>query len=139
MKKITEINRKICKEIRAAAEVALIGSMEEMGLKLKFGSGSFDSSQFTLKISFILAEADPERDKFLLLAEAYGVKPEDHGREITMGRIRYTLIGINNKASRFPFLCKRVIDGKKFRMELEAVQMAVIRARENLLGQGGGK
>lgn len=139
MKKITEINQKLCKQIRAAAEVALIGPMEEIGLKLKFGSGSFDSSQFTLKISFILADADPQKETFIRTAEQFGVKPEDHGRVITLGRVEYRLVGVNLKAFRFPFVCERVTDGKKFRMQEKAVQMAVIQARENLLGQGGGK
>lgn len=139
MRKFTEINRKNCKEIRTAAAAALIGSMEEIGLKIKFGTGSFDSSQFTVKVSFILADSDPEKELFVRTAEMFGVKAEDHGRLITVNRTEYLLKGVNLKASRFPFLVERVKDGKRFRLEEKAVQMAVVRARENLLGQGGGK
>lgn len=139
MKKFTEINRKNCKEIRVAAAAALISSMEEIGLKIKFGTGSFDSSQFTVKVSFILADANPEKDLFERTAEQFGLVAEDHGRLIMVNRTEYRLVGVNLKASRFPFICERVKDGKRFRMEEEAVQMAVVRARENLLGQGGGK
>lgn len=137
MKKFTEINRGNCKEIREAAKAALVDSMEEIGLKIKFGTGSFDPNQFTVKVSFILADANPEKDLFIRTAEQFGVKAEDHGREITIGRIQYRLVGVNLKASRFPFVVERVKDGKRFRMEEEAVQFAVVRARENLLGQGG--
>ncbi len=134
MKKFTEINRKNCKDIREAAKAALVDSMEEIGLKIKFGTGSFDPSQFTVKVSFILADADPEKELFVRTAEQFGVVAEDHGRVIIVNRTEYRLVGVNLKASRFPFICERVKDGKKFRMEEKAVQMAVNRAKGNFLG-----
>ncbi len=136
MKKFTEINRKNCKGIREAAKAALVDSMEEIGLKIKFGTGSFDSSQFTVKVSFILADSDPEKELFVRTAEQFGLVAEDHGRLIMVNRTEYRLVGVNLKASRFPFICERVKDGKRFRMEEEAVQMAVNRAKGNFLGGG---
>jgi hypothetical protein len=139
MKKFTEINRKNCKGIREAAKAALVDKMEEIGLRVSFGAGSFDHNQFTVKVFFILEDRDPQKDLFIQTAEQFGVKAEDHGRIITVNRIEYRLKGVNLKASRFPFVCERVSDGKVFRMEERAVQMAVVRSRENLLGQGGGE
>jgi hypothetical protein len=123
--KIQTINRPSCKLIRAAIDENLAEICEELGLKMEHRSGSFDDNQFTAKISFILADADPAKDEFEMWAKTYGVAPTDYGRVLKIGTTTYRLTGINTKAPKYPFLAVRESDEGKFKFTSSVILRAL--------------
>ncbi len=123
--KITKIDRPACKRIREAVEENLAEILDELGLKLVTKNGTFDHQKFGLKVEFILADADPAKDDFELLATAYGVKPTDYGMGITINGNRYKLTGINTKASKYPFNAERLDNGQSYKFTERSVVKAL--------------
>ncbi len=126
--KLTKIDPRACKQIREAVSENLAEIMDELGLKLSFKSGTYSHNKFGVKIEFVLADADPAKDDFKFLAAAYGVKPEDHGKTVTIQGEQYRIVGINTRARRFPFNVERIRDGAAYKFPERSICTALGRS-----------
>lgn len=101
------------------------------GLKINVGNASFRDTSVTFKVEVATADEDGViRDKaasdFKMYASMYDLEPTDLGREFSSGGYRYTLTGINPRATRFPINARRQ-DGKRFKMPAGTVKLALQR------------
>jgi hypothetical protein len=66
---------------------------------------------------------DAKRMRFEALAEAYGLSPEDFGREFSTGRERFCIVGIDPRRPKYPILATRVPDGKGYKFTAKNVAL----------------
>ena len=127
--KITAIDRSQCRRIRAELEHAIDAQGEvwkELGLAVKVGNVSFNSSNMVAKIEVAIigengvVETREVRD-FKLLAPVYGFEESDLGREFKAGGKTYKIVGCLSRATKAPILAERS-DGKQFKFPAAMVK-----------------
>lgn len=132
--KIKTIDKATCKLLREAVIENLAEFCDEYGVEVTTGRGSYDATNFTVKVTFHPKDVDLAKNEFEMWAKAYGVEPSDYGRELKVHGWKnkpggmYRLVGINTKAPRFPFLGERITDGKRFKFTEKAVLAALGRS-----------
>lgn len=92
---------------------------QEFGVRARVRSGSLSEGVYQARVE--IGKVDPEgkvacreAEDFKLLARAYGLDPQDQGKTFTNLGEEYRLIGIRRGAPKYPFLCERARDGKRF-------------------------
>lgn len=92
------------KEIREKIGSKLKELETETGVNLTIGNISFSEYGFTTRLTGKIvsdnskkAESENAKEEFEILAEAYGLKPEDYGKEIFSNGKSYKIIGIDTK------------------------------------------
>lgn len=58
---------------------------------------------------------DPEQVRFEALAEAFGLSPDDFGREFKTGRETFRITGIDPRRPKYPISVERVPDRQGFK------------------------
>jgi hypothetical protein len=91
-------DRKKCQVISAEVAVALAPIATRHGLTIDVRGGRFDSTTFTPKIVFNVA--DGGRLRFEQWAKALGLQPTDFGRQFSFGGKTYTISDVNPNALR---------------------------------------
>ncbi|WP_127902271.1 hypothetical protein [Solirhodobacter olei] len=66
---------------------------------------------------------DPEQLIFEALAEAYGLSPDDFGREFTTGRDVFRITGIDPRRPKYPVSVERVSDRQGYKFTSEQVRL----------------
>lgn len=92
------------KEIRERINSKMGEIEKETGVNLTIGNISFSEYGFTTRLTAKIvsdnsmkAESENAKAEFELLAEAYGLKPGDYGKQIFSKGKPYTIIGIDTK------------------------------------------
>jgi hypothetical protein len=114
VEQVGQMDKAACRAIAAEAKIALEAVAEKMGLSVKVGGGSFDPTTGTFKPKVEFAMDGADRRAFERDAVLVGLESSDFGRQITVRGKRFTINGINLRASRFPVVGKGA-DGKTYR------------------------
>ncbi len=133
----------LCKAIetemlRACAEIAARHGLVAEGL----GVQSMDlrwNFEFAVRVSIPLPDGsalDPDRILFEALAEAFGLSPDDFGREFSTGRDRFRVAGLNPRRPRYPVSATRIPDGKGYKFTAENVAL-LLKASLKDISPGG--
>ncbi len=60
--------------------------------------------------------------QFIRFATAFGLKPTDLGRKVTLGGVTFEIAGLNTRAHKTPIIGKKVSNGKLYRLGISEVQ-----------------
>ncbi|WP_415183179.1 hypothetical protein [Phaeovulum sp.] len=85
-------------------------------------------SNVGVKVGIPLADGtvfDPEKAKFELLANNYGLSPDDFGREFSTGRETFRMVGIETRRPKYPINVERQPDRQGFKFTAENVVMCL--------------
>jgi hypothetical protein len=58
---------------------------------------------------------------FEALAEAFGLSPDDYGRQFSTGRERFRITGIDPRRPKYPLSAERISDGQGFKFTSDQV------------------
>lgn len=136
MAKLKVIDREACRYLRDAIDENLAEIAAELGVSVKAGSASFTGKNVTFKVEFAILDASgqaqtKESDAFKLYATSYGLKADDLGREFVDRNVRYKIIGLMPRSTRFPILCQRVGTDKQIKFPVETVRLRLKKCQGN--------
>lgn len=80
----------------------------------------------TFRVSIPLPDGrtlDPEQLRFEALAAAFGLSPEDYGREFSTGRETFKVTGIDPRRPKYPISAERVPDRQGFKFTADQVAL----------------
>ena len=127
-KKIEGDMLKACAEVAAKHGLVAEGlGMQAMDLRWNF--------EFGVRVSIPLPDGstlDPERMLFEALAEAFGLSPDDFGRELSTGRERFRVAGIDPRRPKYPISATRIPDGKGYKFTAENVALLLQAAMKDV-------
>ena len=129
MKKVTEFDKKTCREIAEITEAAIRKIMADRGLAVQYKGGTYAADEFTIKIRFAVmdetgkAKTSYEKD-FELYCHAYGLAPEDLGREIRFNGRTCEIAGLKTRNHRYPIILK-TSDGTMIKATAEGITRAL--------------
>lgn len=107
---ITKFERSMLDNFKTEVLAALTDYVEQRGLAVNGGSGTFSDTSYEFKIKFaIKAEGGEvltyERKMFKQYATMYGLKPEWLDKSFIYNGQSYTIAGLNLKSRRYIVLC----------------------------------
>ncbi len=73
---------------------------------------------------------DPGKDMFELLANGYGLKPTDYGREFSTGRETFRIVGIEPRRPKYPINVERMPDRTGFKFTAENIAIYLKAAKQ---------
>jgi len=82
---------------------------------------------------------EPEKAKFELLAQGYGLKPEDFGREFSNGNETFRIVGIETRRPKYPINVERISDGRGYKFFQKPTLAKQPIAPHNCLPLAGGR
>ena len=131
---IKQFNRSNLKKLEEAVIKAVQPVAEEFGIQIKYGGGSFTATDFKLRLVCAVQNDDgtyetPERADFKKFAYMYGLTADDIDMEFTWNGEKHKLSGLKTRGKKFPFIGKRVKDGKQFKFGADIVKFA--KAQQN--------
>ena len=115
------MDRNKVRELRTVLEAALKDIAP--GLIVSVGNATFSVSDVTFKVKVVEA-GNPEEALKVEWAKScrfFGLTPEDFGCTVLVGATPYTLVKINSRSPKNPFIGKRA-DGKMFKLGYWVVQ-----------------
>lgn len=125
-----KFDRDNLKALRKDLEEALKQVAEKHNIQIVVGNASFTSNDVNWKIQ-MLAKDDSGKvhdrlaEDFKFYANALGMKPEDLGKEFTVGRDKYRLKGYNGKKRKFPIVAINLSNNKEYGLTLGGVKRAL--------------
>ena len=128
--KITALDRAAMNALRKEIDFALEAVGRKFGLSMHAGSGRYTPKNATFKLEIAVFGEDGEAvdagaETFRAFASAYGLAPEDLGREFSVGGGVYRITGLNARRPKFPINGVRVPDGRPFKFPVETVKRAL--------------
>jgi len=111
--------------LRACAEIAARHGLAAEGLGVPSMNLRWNF-EFGVRVSIPLADGstlDPERMMFEVLAEEFGLSPDDFGREFSNGREHFRVAGIDPRRPKYPVSATRIPDGKGYKFTAENVAL----------------
>ena len=122
---ITTFTKPVCKMLQTDIESALLSVAEKHGVEIGTASGSFRKNQFFLKLEINAKGDDGEffnqaKSDFEMMATAYGLKPDDLGRNFIHDGKSFSITGLTPKRQKYPINVTRY-DGKKFKFPTSLV------------------
>lgn len=131
-----ELNRESVRVLRTKIDAALATVGKEMGLSLKAGNCYFTGTTATFKLEVATIAADGKvvnkmAEEFRRYAPLYHLKPDDLGREFTIPftTAKYVVEGIKPSSRKYPIICKKLYDGKMYKMTARQVVGALYGAK----------
>jgi hypothetical protein len=129
---IAKFDRKTASAFAKEAEQALQALARKYGVDVSTGSGSYNDSNFTFKITAAVKSSDGtaitrEAQAFKANARWIGLQESDLGRSFTSRGKTFTITGYNTRAKRMPILAKDE-NGKGFKFEVDTVKMLLKQA-----------
>jgi len=110
---------KACQEV-ATRHGLVVEAKEITGMDLRWG---FDAA---FRVSIPMADGtalDPEKLRFEVLAEAFGLSPTDFGRQFSTGREQFRITGIDPRRPKYPISAERIPDGQGFKFTVDQVAL----------------
>ena len=113
--------------MRAYLETMLTGFEEHFGVQVNVGRITYspNNCKIPLQVSDVTEDgfvASKEAMDFKNLACTYGLEADMLGKQFELRGTKYELTGLNTRAHKFPFSCRRVKDGKGFKMNVDSVK-----------------
>jgi hypothetical protein len=129
MAKITGFTRDNLKELLPEIQAVLDMIKDEYGVALTIGSTRFSAGQFTTKLTGTVEGGTPLTDKkddhnFAFGALSLGLPEDCQGHKFLIGNRVYRVESINLKRPKYPVVCSRFPDGKKFKFTAATVKMS---------------
>jgi hypothetical protein len=119
-----QFNKTNLQAIRRDIDNALADVETKHGITLRLGNMSYSELSFTAKIEGECigesGETKAEKD-FKLGAHLVGLKPEDFGKTFESNGEKFTITGLNLRASRFPIMGKCQRTGKNYKFPEKSV------------------
>ena len=108
-----------CREV--AQENGLVvddRGIKDMNLNLGF--------EFGVRVGMPLSDGtifNPERSMFEVMAESYGLTPEDFGRQFLADGELFRIVGINPRRPKYPINAERLPDRRSYKFTPENIAM----------------
>ena len=123
-----EMTRKNARQIREKCVENMAQFAEDNGLQIMPASARFGPTSVTIKLEF--ARVDPETGQaqdrkaqaFSQLATAYGLDPDWLGKCFISNGKEFRIVGLNTRAPKFPVMCERTKDGKRFKFKEATIE-----------------
>ncbi|SNX73135.1 hypothetical protein SAMN05878503_11450 [Cereibacter ovatus] len=125
---------KACEAV-AARHGLVVEPRDITGVDLRWG---FDA---TFRVSIPMADGtalNPERLRFEALAEAFGLSPNDFGRQFSAGRESFRITGIDPRRPKYPVSAERIPDGQGFKFTIEQVATQLQKGMKDVTPRGKG-
>ena len=125
---------KACEAV-AARHGLVVEARDITGVDLRWG---FDA---TFRVSIPMADGtalNPERLRFEALAEAFGLSPNDFGRQFSAGRESFRITGIDPRRPKYPVSAERIPDGQGFKFTIEQVATQLQKGMKDVTPRGKG-
>ncbi|MFW5871468.1 MAG: hypothetical protein ACOCUT_00020 [bacterium] len=110
---------------------------ENFSIKIKLGNARFSpidgTATFKLEISPVVKGQVKTKEAidFERYAKSEGLKSSDLGRTVFLYGEEYKLVGYKPRSYKYPFLAKRLKDGKLYKYDADTVRMALGASMEN--------
>lgn len=105
--KITRFDRNACRYVQAEVEKTLNSVSGDLGVTFSFGRGSFDGSNFIMKLTATVEGGlSPEAQDFRRYATQYGLCADDLGQGFGFDGEWYEVIGLSVKSPKRPILAR---------------------------------
>lgn len=115
-----------CQKVADAYGLSVVdGGLQDMNLRAGFGFG--------VRVGIPLSDGtifEPDKAMFELMAESYGLTPDDFGREFSTGNETFRITGIEPRRPKYPIKAERVADRQGFKFSPENVAMFLKAARD---------
>lgn len=126
--KIKTFDKSTCRALSEAVEAELVKVGKKFGVSFKYTGGTYNGSEFKLKIlSMTLNKDGKVKDKraeaFKQMAHMYGFKPSDLGKVFISGFRRMEIVGLNPSAHKYPIIAKDIATGKRFKYDDAMVKL----------------
>jgi len=98
----------------------VVEAQDISGVDLRWG---FDAA---FRVSIPLPDGtalNPDRLHFEALSEAFGLSPEDYGRQFSTGRELFKITGIDPRRPKYPISAERIPDGQGFKFTSDQVAL----------------
>jgi hypothetical protein len=117
MSKITTFDGSTARLVGQQAADALKEFAEKLGLTVSYGGGSFESTEFTLKVKLKVADvavaADAEKAKWDRYATMLGMPAEAFGRTFISRGDTWRIVGLMPSRPKFCLRAKNIFTGKE--------------------------
>jgi len=111
MKKVTQINKNVLKDVRAELE-AVLSKFEKKGLKFELGTMRYGEKSFSVKLEALVAGS---QSKVAAALEAFTTFKENDIIKIKqLGEVK--LVGFNRRAKKYPYMVEVVSSGKPYKL-----------------------
>ena len=123
---------KACQEVAARHGLG-VEAQDITGVDLRWG---FDAA---FRVSIPLPDGtalDPERLRFEALAEAFGLSPDDYGRQFSTGRELFKITGIDPRRPKYPVSAERIPDGQGFKFTSDQVALLLQKGMSDVTPNG---
>lgn len=108
---------------------------KECGLVLQDRSRIKNAIDLSFDVAFRVSICDsdgnafnPEKERFGLIATAYGLSPSDYGRIFETRGEQFRIVGIEPRRHKYPISVERVSDSQRFKFATENVKMFLSKA-----------
>ena len=129
-KTITRLTPKNCGRIHRQMLEACRKIITDHGLVIEeadwreFDPGFYFEPAFRISIPTPDGAAyNPDKEMFEVIAEEYGLAPDDYGREFSTGRELFRITGIDPRRPKYPVSVERIPDRKGYKFSAENVAM----------------
>lgn len=119
MKKITQLDRKVIRQLNSEMELTLNKVFAQYGLVAKTGSVRFTGTNFSTKVEVSVVSQSgvaltKEAKAWESNAKYAGITNLSVGDSFTLGSEAYTVIGWNTRGQKYPVIVER--NGKRYKM-----------------------
>ena len=129
MTTIKEFDKLNLKEVRDEIDKALIPVGQRFGITLNIENINYTPAQFSTKLKGLIATQQAtgggkdaaNQTAFEMNCERFGLLPTDFGLTFLTNGDRYTVVGINAKAPKYPIICEKE-DGSRYRLTARTVK-----------------
>jgi hypothetical protein len=115
-----KMTRKNLRELSAAMTEALAGLEERFSVRFAVGGGRYSESEVTYKVTASAVGENGETysreaEKFTLLAETYGLKPEWLGKEFSSNGEKFRVTGLKTSRRKYPVSAVKIASGREYK------------------------
>lgn len=129
---IITFDRDAYRTLQKECEAALRPIAEKYGLTLDHQNKCFRAHALPVAFQFLVTKKDKEGNAmsacaqdFVKCASRVGLRSTDLHRELSLRGECFRLVGFNRKARKAPLLVERVRDGRRFRVDVTTVRLAL--------------
>lgn len=124
MKQMTKDQLKL---LRSELDAVLPEIATKLGMSIKVGNGSYDSTSGTLKVEAAMLNDSgvaltKEARHFKLYATSYGLEADDLNKTFITTHGAFQVTGLSLRSSKFPVLVREVSTGKEYKYGADLVR-----------------
>lgn len=131
-----EINRKLLEALRTDINEALKAVGKKHGVTIEAGNARFSALDIDMHLNIAIAKTDgfdPEKERWDKSILFTGLKPEDYGAKIVLGKETFTISGFNPKAQKNRILIRNAA-GTEYVADVPSVLKALGRESSSMDG-----